>query len=162
MGLEKNSQECTAFSKSMGLFHFTMMPFDLVNSPSTFSRLMGSLFSDLQWVELLAYMDDILSTSDSFEEGIERLGRIFDQLLMANLCLKHERVYSSRRAPIFLDTLSRPRGQKLIPKRFQLSSIGPHARQQNNVPVSLALPHIIGGFALVLRKLPELSISCVR
>ena len=65
-----------------------MMAFGLVNSPSSFSRLMGSLFSDLQWVELLAYMDDILSMSDSFEEGIERLGIIFDQLLMANLCLK--------------------------------------------------------------------------
>ena len=33
-------------------------------------------------------MDDILSMSKSFEEGIERLERVFERLLAANLKLK--------------------------------------------------------------------------
>lgn len=43
VGLSNDSRERTAFSTSLGLFHFTVMPFDLVNSPSTFERLMENV-----------------------------------------------------------------------------------------------------------------------
>ena len=36
VGLEKNSRECTAFSTSMGLFHFTVMPVGLVLTVNIF------------------------------------------------------------------------------------------------------------------------------
>ena len=88
VGLSPKSCERTAFSTSLGLFHFTVMPFGLVNSPSTFERLMETVSRGIQWVELLIYMDDILSMSKSFEEGIERLDRVFERLLAANLKLK--------------------------------------------------------------------------
>ena len=36
-----------------------------------------TVLKDLQWVELLVYMDAILSMSKSFDKGIERLAGIF-------------------------------------------------------------------------------------
>ena len=118
VGLEKSSREYTAFSTSLGLFHFTVMPFGLVNSPSTFSRLVGSIFSDLQWIELLAYMDDILSMSQSFEEGIERLGRIFDRLLAANLKLKVSKCVFFQRKAHFLGHIASAQGIATDPEKI--------------------------------------------
>ena len=88
VGISPESRERTAFSTSLGLFHFTVMTFGLENSPFTFERLMEIVFRGIQWVELLIFMDDILSMSISFEEGIERLERVFERLLAANLKLK--------------------------------------------------------------------------
>ena len=45
-------------------------------------------------MELLVYMGDILLMSKSFDEGIERLARIFERLIAANLKLKHPNVLS--------------------------------------------------------------------
>ena len=56
VGLEKNSHEYTATLKSMELFQITVMPFGLVNSPCTFSRKIGSILRNLQWVEPFVYM----------------------------------------------------------------------------------------------------------
>ena len=102
VGLSAESRERTAFSTSLGLFHFILMPFGLVNSPSTFERLMETVLRGLQWVELLVYMDDILSMSKSFDEGIERLAKIFERLIAANLKLKPSKCTLFQRSAKFL------------------------------------------------------------
>ena len=102
VGLSAESREHTAFSTSLGLFHFILMPFGLVNSPSTFERLMETVLRGLQWVELLVYMDDILSMSKSFDEGIESLARIFERLIAANLKLKPSKCTLFQRSAKFL------------------------------------------------------------
>ena len=38
--MDKNGKEKTAFSTGKGLYQFTVMPFGLCNSPTTFERLM--------------------------------------------------------------------------------------------------------------------------
>ena len=60
----------------LGLFQFTVMPFCLANSPSTFERLMEDVLRGLQWVELLLYMDNIISPSRSVDEGLNGLQNI--------------------------------------------------------------------------------------
>ena len=39
----------TSFLTSLGLYQFTVMPFGLINSPSTFERLMENVLRGLQW-----------------------------------------------------------------------------------------------------------------
>ena len=48
VGISPESRERTAFSTSLGLFHLTVMPFGLENSPSTFERLMEIVFRRIQ------------------------------------------------------------------------------------------------------------------
>ena len=86
--MASDDREKTAFATSLGLFQWTVMPFGLTNSPSTFQRLMEDIFRGLQWVELLLYMDDIISPSQTVQEGLQRLANIFDRLLDSNLKLK--------------------------------------------------------------------------
>ena len=88
VGLRPEDREKSAFATSLGLFQFTVMPFGLTNSPSTFERLMEDVLRGLQWVELLLYMDDIISPSRSVDEGLNRPRNIFNRLLEANLKLK--------------------------------------------------------------------------
>ena len=99
VGLKKEDQEKTAFATSLGLFQFTVMPFGLANAPSTFERLVENIFSSLNWVELLLYMDDIISPCQSIDQGIQRLRRIFDRLWDSHLKLK---VSKFRSRPISL------------------------------------------------------------
>lgn len=86
--MAEKDKEKTAFVTTLGLFKFRVMPFGLVNAPSTFERLMENVLKGLQWTECLVYMDDIISHSSTFDEGIQRLANIFTRLREANLKLK--------------------------------------------------------------------------
>lgn len=48
IGMAEEHKEKTAFSTSLGLFHFKVMPFGLCNSPSTLSRLLEDVLRGLQ------------------------------------------------------------------------------------------------------------------
>ena len=70
------SREKTAFVTFDGLYEFKVMPFGLCNAPSTFQRLMQKIlcgFSSFCSV----YIDDILVFSESIEEHITHLSRVF-------------------------------------------------------------------------------------
>ena len=68
----------TAFACQEGLYEFNLMPFGLVNAPSTFERLMENIPVGLQHKTCLVYLDDVIVFSSTFSEGIERLS--FDVL----------------------------------------------------------------------------------
>ena len=78
-------KEKTDFVTKLGLFHFRVMPFGLVNAPFTLERLMENTLNGLQWTECLVYMDDIISYSSTFDEGLRRSANVFTRLRAANL-----------------------------------------------------------------------------
>lgn len=88
IAMSPENRDKTAFNTSLGLYQFTVMPFGLANSPSTFERLMEGVLRGLQWQECLVYMDDIIVPSTTFQEGLSRLEHIFQRLLTANLKLE--------------------------------------------------------------------------
>ena len=73
VGLRSEDREKTAFATFLGLFHFTVIPFGLATVPSTFERLVEDIFRSRNWVELLLYMDDIISPCQSIDQGPQRL-----------------------------------------------------------------------------------------
>ena len=79
--LEKDAQEKTAFSTSLGLYEFKVIPFGLVGAPAMFERLMEHVLRGLQWEECLVYMDDIIIPGSSVEQSLERLSYV-----LAGLC----------------------------------------------------------------------------
>lgn len=88
IAMAPEDKEKTAFNTSLGLYQFTVMPFGLANSPSTFERLMENILRGLQRQECLVYMDDIIVPGQSFSESLQRLEHIFQRLSLANLKLK--------------------------------------------------------------------------
>ena len=69
----------TTFSTTQGLYHFKVMPFGLVNAPSTFQRLMEDVLRGLQWVESLLYMDDIITPGKNSGSVPSEIGECFPE-----------------------------------------------------------------------------------
>ena len=78
----------TAFTCSMGLFEFVVMPFGLCNAPSTFQRAMDLVLAGVKWRTCLVYIDDVLVFAPTFELHLERLGEVLRRLIHFGLKLK--------------------------------------------------------------------------
>ena len=86
--LDSSSKEKSAFTTNWGLYEFNVMPFGLCGAPSTFQRLMETVLAGLQWDLCLVYLDDIIIFSHTFDEHLERLGKVFQRIRNAKLKLK--------------------------------------------------------------------------
>ena len=58
--LEESSREKTAFSTHLGSFQYRVLPFGLMNAPSSFQMLMSHVFRGISFQYLIAYIDDLL------------------------------------------------------------------------------------------------------
>ena len=86
--ISEQDKEKTAFRTSSGqLFQFNQVPFDLCNTPATFSRLMDRVLAGLHWETCLFYLDDIIVFSSTWEEHLARLREVFERLRHAKLKL---------------------------------------------------------------------------
>jgi hypothetical protein len=75
----------TAFVTPLGLFPFTRMPFGLRNAPSRFQRLIDRFRAGLPAVNILAYLDDLVVISETFEEHLQHLTAVFGRFELFRL-----------------------------------------------------------------------------
>ena len=73
VNMESRSREKTAFVTHSGLYKFNVMPFGLVNAPSTFQRLMESVLAGLSSEKCIVYIDDILIPGATWAEHLQNL-----------------------------------------------------------------------------------------
>lgn len=89
--LHPDSRDLTAFRTSKALYRYKTMPFGLLNSGATLTRLMtrviGFDLSPKVWV----YLDDIIITSDTLEEHFDLLQKVAERLRKANLTISVEK-----------------------------------------------------------------------
>ncbi|QLL32141.1 hypothetical protein HG536_0C03090 [Torulaspora globosa] len=79
----------TAFTIHNGKYQYRVMPFGLVNAPSTFSRYMADIFRDLPFV--LVYLDDIVVMSTTTTEHISHLDTVLSRLKDHQLIAKEKK-----------------------------------------------------------------------
>lgn len=84
-------REKTAFISPTGMYRFKRMPFGLANAPATFQRLINQFKAGLGDVTILAYLDDIIILSDSFEKHLSDLQKTFDRLRIFCLRINREK-----------------------------------------------------------------------
>ncbi|KAK3105091.1 hypothetical protein FSP39_017124 [Pinctada imbricata] len=151
IAMANEDKEKTAFSTSQGLFQFTVMPFGLANSPSTFERLMENVLRGLQWEKCLVYMDDIIVPGASFEEEIERLEMVLTRLSEANLKLKPSKCLLFQKQVSFLGHIVSADGIQTDPKKIEAVKNWPTPKTQRHVKSFLGLAsyyrRFIKGFA---------------
>ncbi|GFX01863.1 retrovirus-related Pol polyprotein from transposon 412 [Trichonephila clavipes] len=78
----------TAFVCPFGTYRFKRMPFGLKNAPATFQRLMDIFRRGLH---VLAYLDDIIIMSPTFEQHLADLEAVFKRLMDFKLRANREK-----------------------------------------------------------------------
>jgi len=80
-------KECTGFSVPFGHYEFNKLLFGLLNSPSSFQRLMDVVLKDLVGTECWVFIDDVIIFSRSVHEHAQRLENVLQRFEKANLQL---------------------------------------------------------------------------
>ena len=86
--MDPASSDKAAFVTTSGLYEWTVMPFGLTSSPSTFERLMELILAGLRFETCLIYLDDIIVYGKNFEEELKRLEEVFVRFRSSGLKLK--------------------------------------------------------------------------
>ena len=89
--MKNEVKHITAFITHHGLFQFNTMPFGLVNSGASFSRIMRKLLKGLDHVD--NYIDDILIHTSTYEEHIQLLKEVFKRLRAAGLTARPSKCF---------------------------------------------------------------------
>ena len=88
MPLDEQDREKTAFAVPRGKYEFNVTPYGLTNAGASYQRLMDVCLSGLPTNRILAYMDDIVIFSRSFEQHMTDVEAVFQRLRTANIALK--------------------------------------------------------------------------
>ncbi|KAK7091113.1 hypothetical protein V1264_008842 [Littorina saxatilis] len=83
----------TAFTTPQGCYQWTVMPFGLKTSGAIFSRMMRSLLSPLDMIEIDNFIDDILVATETVERHLECLRALFQRLQEASLSARPSKCY---------------------------------------------------------------------
>lgn len=81
--------EKTTFRTHQGHYEYSVMPFGLSNTPSTFRAAMNNLLTPFLRCFATVFFDDILVYSKSLSSHIQHLEMIFQALLQGKFYLKH-------------------------------------------------------------------------
>jgi hypothetical protein len=79
------SRELTAFRTPFGLYQWRVMPQGFKNSPAVFQRMVDAILGRYKWEIALAYVDDLIIFSETFEQHLEHAGKIMDLLIKSGL-----------------------------------------------------------------------------
>ena len=86
--LAEQDREKRAFSVPRGKFEFNVTPYGLCNAGATYQRMIDITLSGLPSERVLAYMEDIVVYSKSFDEHLESLNKVFGCLRSSSITLK--------------------------------------------------------------------------
>ena len=85
--INEADKEKTAFGTDGGVYSYETMAFGLSGSPAVFQNCMNAVLGDVREFAL-AFVDDIIVFSETFDDHIRHLEEVFDRLRKANLSLK--------------------------------------------------------------------------
>lgn len=157
--MKEESEDLTTFVCHNGLYRFKVMPFGLVNSASSYNRMMRKLLEGLKQLE--TYVDDVLAHTRSWEEHLEVLRRFFEKVRIAKLTLKPQKCQLGFEAIDFLGhTVS---NDQIKPKEKAVQKIKEMPRPRNKKQVRSFLGALnyyrkfIPNCAEIMKPLTELT-----
>ena len=100
--VEPEDRPKTAFTDGHRLYHFNRLPFGLATAPSTFQRTMNMILASVLGKHTLAYLDDIVVYSKSFDEHLQHLEETLTLLSKAGMKLNLSKCSFAQKSIKFL------------------------------------------------------------
>ncbi|XP_042183782.1 uncharacterized protein LOC121847269 [Oncorhynchus tshawytscha] len=126
--VHEEDKKYTAFTTPMGLYEYNRMPQGLCNSPASFMRMMLRIFGDLNFSNLLCYLDDLLVFAPTEEQALQRLEAVFSRLRANNLKLAPKKCHFLRKTVKFLGHFIKEDGVSVDPEKVEAIAKMSHAQ----------------------------------
>ena len=119
--LDEESIPLTTFTVGLlGFYECVWMPFGLTNAPATFQRLMKCCLGDLHLNWHIIYLDNVIVSSKSPKEHIERLAAVFDKISATGLKLKPSKYEFFKKQTTYLGHIVLDKGIETDPKKIEV------------------------------------------
>ena len=86
-------QDKTTFTCPWGTFAYSILPFGLCNAPTTFQRVVISIFADISHDCMEIYMDDFTTFGVAFEEAMKNLEKVMIRCQEHNFALNSAKCF---------------------------------------------------------------------
>ncbi|KFD69273.1 hypothetical protein M514_18422 [Trichuris suis] len=150
----------TAFVTPDGLYQFKRMPFGLTNAPATFARLIDCVLSQQKWAYCMAYLDDVIVFSQSFQQHLERLDSVLKAVKRSGLRLNPPKCVLATHEVECLGHLVDSQGIRTDPSRVKAMADYPPPQNVKELRRFLGLcgyyRRFVRQFAMVARPLTTL------
>ena len=96
VGLDPKDCPKTAFSTRDQHYQFTVLPQGVTNGPPAFQRIVSQILGPTRWQYSLAYLDDVIIYSPTFDQHLIHLDDILNRLNYANFRLNVEKCHIAK------------------------------------------------------------------
>jgi len=102
IAMAEDAKEKTAFRTEDGQFQFTKMPFGLTNAPASFQKMINGVVAGLKGLNLQVFIDDVCIATETWEEQLVMLAKLFQAVMKVDLRIKPEKCIIGANRVIFL------------------------------------------------------------
>ena len=129
--MEEALKDVTAFTTRYGNFRFEVMPFGLINAPSTFQKMMDDILKDLPFAR--AYLDDVVIFSKSMDDHMRHVSAVFDRISSHSLRLRVSKCVFCQEKVHLLGHVVTPNGIEVDPEKVKAVSDAPAPTDKTGV-----------------------------
>ena len=152
----------TAFRTPFGLYEFLVLPFGLTNAPATFQRLMNEVFHDfIREGFVVVYLDDVLVFSNTEEEHLAHLERVFKRLREHSLLAKLVKCDFWKKQLRYLGHIIGANGLQVDPDKVKVVAEWPTPTSVTEVRSFLGLANyfrkFVQGYSMIAVPLTKLT-----
>ena len=129
----------TAFRTRYGLYEYCVMPFGLTNAPATFQKLINDALLGYLDIFCVAYLDDVLIFSKTYEEHVKHVKRVLQALKDHSLSVKIEKCEFHKTEVKFLGHIISREGIRMDPEKIEAVLDWPEPQSIKDVQAFLGL-----------------------
>ena len=139
MEIEEESRPYTAFSLGSSNFQYKKVSQGLMNAPFSFSQLCSTVLSNLQYKQVLSYLDDVILLSPTFEHHCGLIQEVFDRFRKAGLRFHAKKCHWMQNRVAYLGHVWGPNGLEVDPAKTEVIRNYPLLKSKKCVRTFLGL-----------------------